>query len=118
MLLAGLIAYVVFAAPIQTYTVLTAQQIQNHVLYQQSILKHDMQGRAISVQPFDAGYLPETKYGGEVEDHNALLIPDVISKPTLQGEHISEYKQRQIAGQTLASPTIPNATQLKPMEEH
>ncbi|MFM2332091.1 MAG: hypothetical protein RIQ74_914, partial [Pseudomonadota bacterium] len=89
MLLAGLIAYVVFAAPIQTYTVLTAQQIQNHVLYQQSILKHDMQGRAISVQPFDAGYLPETKYGGEVEDHNALLIPDMISKPTLQGEHIS-----------------------------
>jgi len=118
MLLAGLIAYVVFAAPIQTYTVLTAQQIQNHVLYQQSILKHDMQGRAISVQPFDAGYLPETKYGGEVEDHNALLIPDVISKPTLQGEHISEYKQRQIAEQTLASPTIPNTTQLKPMEEH
>jgi multicomponent K+:H+ antiporter subunit D len=118
MLLAGLIAYVVFAAPIQTYTVLTAQQIQNHVLYQQSILKHDMQGRAISVQPFDAGYLPETKYGGEVEDHNALLIPDMISKPTLQGEHISEYKQRQIAEQTLASPTIPNATQLKPMEEH
>jgi len=118
MLLAGLIAYVVFAAPIQTYTVLTAQQIQNHVLYQQSILKHDLQGRAISVQPFDAGYLPETKYGGEVEDHNALLIPDVISKPTLQGEHISEYKQRQIAEQTLASPTIPNATQLKPMEEH
>ena len=118
MLLAGLIAYVIFAAPIQTYTVLTAQQIQNHVLYQQSILKHDMQGRAISVQPFDAGYLPETKYGGEVEDHNALLIPDVISKPTLQGEHISEYKQRQIAEQTLASPTIPNATQLKPMEEH
>lgn len=118
MLLAGLIAYVVFAAPIQTYTVLTAQQIQNHVLYQQSILKHDMQGRAISVQPFDAGYLPETKYGGEVEDHNALLISDVISKPTLQGEHISEYKQRQIAEQTLASPTIPNTTQLKPMEEH
>lgn len=118
MLLAGLIAYVVFAAPIQTYTVLTAQQIQNHLLYQQSILKHDLQGRAISVQPFDAGYLPETKYGGEVEDHNALLIPDVISKPTLQGEHISEYKQRQIAEQTLASPTIPNATQLKPMEEH
>ncbi|MFM6904545.1 MAG: monovalent cation/H+ antiporter subunit D [Acinetobacter tjernbergiae] len=118
MLLAGLIAYVVFAAPIQTYTVLTAQQIQNHALYQQSILKHDMQGRAISVQPFDTGYLPETKYGGEVEDHNALLIPDVISKPTLQGEHISEYKQRQIAEQTLASPTIPNATQLKPMEEH
>lgn len=117
-LLIGLMSYVVFAAPIQSYTTSTAQQIQNHALYQQAILKHDSQGRAISVQPFDAAYLPETKYGGEVEDHNAVLIPDVISKPTLQGEHISEYKQRQIAEQTLSNPTIPNATQLKPMEEH
>lgn len=117
-LLIALMSYVVFAAPIQRYTTSTAQQIQNHALYQQAILKHDSQGRAISVQPFDAAYLPETKYGGEVEDHNAVLIPDVISKPTLQGEHISEYKQRQIAEQTLSNPTIPNATQLKPMEEH
>jgi len=117
-LLIALVSYVVFAAPIQRYTTSTAQQIQNHALYQQAILKHDSQGRAISVQPFDAAYLPETKYGGEVEDHNAVLIPDVISKPTLQGEHISEYKQRQIAEQTLSNPTIPNATQLKPMEEH
>lgn len=117
-LLIGLMSYVVFAAPIQRYTTSTAQQIQNHALYQQAILKLDSQGRAISVQPFDAAYLPETKYGGEVEDHNAVLIPDVISKPTLQGEHISEYKQRQIAEQTLSNPTIPNATQLKPMEEH
>ena len=117
-LLIALMSYVVFAAPIQSYTTSTAQQIQNHALYQQAILKHDSQGRAISVQPFDAAYLPETKYGGEVEDHNAVLIPDVISKPTLQGEHISEYKQRQIAEQTLSNPTIPDATQLKPMEEH
>jgi multicomponent K+:H+ antiporter subunit D len=117
-LLAGLMAYVVFAAPIQTYTVSTAQQIQNHALYQQAILKTDAQGKAISVQPYDPTYLPETKYGGEVEDHNALLIPDVISQATLQGEHISEYKQRQIAEQTLDAPTIPNETQLKPMEEH
>lgn len=117
-LLSGLMAYVVFAAPIQTYAVSTAQQIQNHALYQQAILKTDAQGKAISVQPYDPTYLPETKYGGEVEDHNALLIPDVISQATLQGEHISEYKQRQIAEQTLDAPTIPNETQLKPMEEH
>ena len=117
-ILAGLMAYVVFASPIQTYTVLTAQQIQNHALYNQAILKTDAQGRVISVQPYDPTYLPETKYGGEVEDHNAVLIPDVISKATLQGEHISEYKQRQIAQQTLDMPTIPNSTQLKPMEEH
>ncbi|ENW06450.1 monovalent cation/H+ antiporter subunit D [Acinetobacter beijerinckii] len=117
-LLAGLMAYVVFAAPIQTYAISTAQQIQNHALYQHAILKTDAQGKAISVQPYDPTYLPETKYGGEVEDHNALLIPDVISQATLQGEHISEYKQRQIAEQTLDAPTIPNETQLKPMEEH
>lgn len=117
-ILAGLIGYVVFAAPIYNYTVSTAQQIQNHVLYHQVILKTDAQGRVISVQPYDPAYLPETKYGGEVEDHNAVLIPDVISKATLQGEHISEYKQRQIAEQTLDMPTIPNSTQLKPMEEH
>lgn len=117
-LLAGLMAYVVFAAPIQQYTVATAQQIQDHALYNQAILKIDAQGRAISVQPYDPSYLPETKYGGEVSDHNALLIPDIISKATLQGEHISEYKQRQIAEQTLEAPTRPNATQLKPMEEH
>ncbi|MFO1415875.1 MAG: hypothetical protein U1F28_01155 [Acinetobacter sp.] len=42
-------AYVVFASPIQTYTVLTAaQQIQNHALYNQAILKTDAQGRVIS----------------------------------------------------------------------
>ncbi|WP_333662990.1 monovalent cation/H+ antiporter subunit D [Acinetobacter sp.] len=117
-ILAGLMGYVVFASPIQTYTVLTAQQIQNHALYNQAILKTDAQGRVISVQPYDPTYLPETKYGGEVEDHNALLIPDVISKATLQGEHISEYKQRQIAEQVLDTPTVPNSTQLKPMEEH
>ena len=97
---------------------MTAQQIQNHALYNQAILKTDAQGRVISVQPYDPTYLPETKYGGEVEDHNALLIPDVISKATLQGEHISEYKQRQIAEQVLDTPTVPNSTQLKPMEEH
>ncbi len=118
MILAGLMGYVVFAAPIYNYTVSTAQQIQNHALYNQAILKTDAQGRVISVQPYDPAYLPETKYGGEVEDHNAVLIPDVISKATLQGEHISEYKQRQIAEQTLDMPTIPNSTQLKPMEEH
>ena len=117
-ILAGLMGYVVFAAPIYNYTVSTAQQIQNHALYNQAILKTDAQGRVISVQPYDPAYLPETKYGGEVEDHNAVLIPDVISKATLQGEHISEYKQRQIAEQVLDTPTVPNSTQLKPMEEH
>ncbi|EXS34339.1 monovalent cation/H+ antiporter subunit D [Acinetobacter sp. 826659] len=117
LLLAGLIAYVVFAAPIQHYTLSTAQQIQDHALYQHSILKVDQNGEVISVQPYDPAYLPETKYGGEVEDHNAYLVPDVISKDTFNGEHISEYKQRQIQQQEkLQTPTIVDESQLKPME--
>ncbi|OTU33231.1 monovalent cation/H+ antiporter subunit D [Acinetobacter pittii] len=117
LLLVGLIAYVVFAAPIQHYTLSTAQQIQEHALYQHSILKVDKNGEVISVQPYDPAYLPETKYGGEVEDHNAYLVPDIISKDTFNGEHISEYKQRQIQQQDkLQTPTIVDESQLKPME--
>ncbi|ADY83836.1 putative monovalent cation/H+ antiporter subunit D [Acinetobacter pittii PHEA-2] len=117
LLLAGLIAYVVFAAPIQHYTLSTAQQIQDHALYQHSILKVDQNGEVISVQPYDPAYLPETKYGGEVEDHNAYLVPDIISNDTFNGEHISEYKQRQIQQQDkLQTPTIVDESQLKPME--
>ncbi|WP_151743574.1 monovalent cation/H+ antiporter subunit D [Acinetobacter calcoaceticus] len=116
-LLAGLMAYVVFAAPIQHYTLSAAQQIQDHALYQRTILKVDQNGEFISVQPFDPAYLPETKYGGEVEDHNAYLIPDIISKDTFNGEHISEYKHRQIQQQDkLQTPTIVDESQLKPME--
>ena len=73
-------AYVACASPVLHYTTNTAQQIQDHALYQQSILKTDQNGEVISVQPYDSTYLPETKYGGEVEDHNAYLIPDIISK--------------------------------------
>lgn len=117
LLLAGLIAYVVFATPIQHYTLSTAEQIQDHALYQHSILKVDQNGEVISVQPYDPAYLPETKYGGEVEDHNAYLVPDIISKDTFNGEHISEYKQRQIQQQDkLQTPTIVDESQLKPME--
>lgn len=117
LLLVGLIAYVVFAAPIQHYTLSTAQQIQDHALYQHSILKVDKNGEVISIQPYDPAYLPETKYGGEVEDHNAYLVPDIISKDTFNGEHISEYKQRQIQQQDkLQTPTIVDESQLKPME--
>ncbi|WP_373358130.1 monovalent cation/H+ antiporter subunit D [Acinetobacter lactucae] len=116
-LLAGLIAYVGFAAPIQHYTLNTAEQIQDHALYQHSILKVDQNGEVISVQPYDPAYLPETKYGGEVEDHNAYLVPNIISKDTFNGEHISEYKQRQIQQQDkLQTPTIVDESQLKPME--
>lgn len=56
------------------------------------------------------------KYGGEVEDHNAYLIPDIISKDTFNGEHISEYKHRHQQQEKLQTPTIADESQLKPME--
>ena len=78
-------------------------------------MKKDEQGEVISVQPYDPENLPETKYGGESADPNAHLIPVLISPETLQGEHISEYTQRQILEQD-AEEQQPEDTQLKPME--
>ncbi len=93
--LAGLIGYVIFAQPIYQYINQTAEQMQNNALYETALLKQDGQGQVISVQPFNPENLPETKYQGEVTDPNAHLIPYLISKPTLSGEHISEFKQQQ-----------------------
>lgn len=114
LLLAGLIAYVVCAAPILNYVEKTAVQITDASLYQHGILKTDEQGQTISVQPFDPNYVPETKYNGEMVDPNARYIPYIISPDTLQGEHISEYKQRQIKGQEQQHT---ENNQLKPMEQ-
>lgn len=115
-LLGGLILYVAFASPILKYTEQTSHQITQAALYQQKALKLDGQQNVISVQPFDPKYLPETKYGGESVDPNAHYIPYVISENTLNGEHISDYKQRQIQQQeTERRQTI--EPQLKPMEE-
>lgn len=98
--LTGLLAYMIGASPIYQYMLNTAQQIQDTSLYQTKILHHDRQGQVISVQPYDSKYIPQTKYGGEVEDRNAHLIPYIISENTLNGEHISPDKQRQIQKQT------------------
>lgn len=114
LLLASLIAYVVCAAPILNYVEKTAAQITDASLYQHGILKTDEQGQTISVQPFDPNYVPETKYNGEMVDPNAHYIPYIISPDTLQGEHISEYKQRQIKGQEQQHT---ENNQLKPMEQ-
>lgn len=114
-LLAGLIAYMAFAAPIYQYTHSTAVQIQNNALYEGLLLKKDETGEVISVQPFDPENLPETKYGGEVVDPNAHLIPYLIPEQTLKGGHISEFKQRQIQRQHQADEQ-PENDQLKPME--
>ncbi|MBJ8450830.1 monovalent cation/H+ antiporter subunit D [Acinetobacter bereziniae] len=114
LLLAGLIAYVVCATPILNYVEKTAVQITDASLYQHGILKTDEQGQTISVQPFDPNYVPETKYNGEMVDPNAHYIPYIISPDTLQGEHISEYKQRQIKGQEQQHT---ENNQLKPMEQ-
>jgi multicomponent K+:H+ antiporter subunit D len=114
LLLAGLITYVVCAAPILQYVERTASQISNASLYQRAILKMDEHGQAISVQPFDPNYVPETKYNGEMVDPNAHYIPYIISPDTLEGEHISEYKRRQIQGQEQQHT---DSNQLKPMEQ-
>ena len=116
LLLVGLIAYMVFAGPIQKYTYQTAEQIQDNALYEQTLLKTDEHGQTISVQPFDSENLPETKYSGERVDPNAHLIPYLISEETLEGEHISEYKKRQMQQQQQAE-VNPNAESLQPMVE-
>jgi multicomponent K+:H+ antiporter subunit D len=116
LLLVGLIGYMVFASPIQKYTYQTAMQIQNNALYEQTLLKTDEHGQTISVQPFDSENLPETKYGGERVDPNAHLIPYLISEETLEGEHISEYKQRQMQQQHQAEEQ-PNTERLEPTVE-
>lgn len=116
LLLSGLIVYMVCASPIQQYMFKTAKQIQNNALYESRILKMDHLNQVISVQPYDPENLPETKYGGETVDPNAHLIPYVISENTLKGEHISEYKQRQINQQIVQEPAHPDDAKLKPME--
>lgn len=116
LLLVALVAYVVFANPIQRYAFSTAQQMQNNRLYEMAILKQDETGQVISVQPYDPNYLPETKYSGEKLDPNAKLIPYVISPNTLEGEHISDYKQRQIEQQIEQDAASDDLPQLKPME--
>ena len=116
LLLSALILYMVCASPIQQYMFKTAEQIQNNALYESRILKTDHLNQVISVQPYDPENLPETKYGGETLDPNAHLIPYVISENTLNGEHISEYKQRQINQQIVQEPAHPDDAKLKPME--
>lgn len=115
-LMVGLTAYVVFANPIMQYIEKTALQLNDAALYSQTILESDELGNVISVQPFDPKYLPETKYGGEAVDPNAHYIPHVISPKTLEGEHISEYKNRQIEQQEQSEQRPSDHAKLKPME--
>ncbi|WP_347460795.1 monovalent cation/H+ antiporter subunit D [Acinetobacter sp. ANC 7454] len=114
LLLAGLMAYVVFASPIYNYAHSTAVQIKDHAIYEAALLKRDAEGNVISVQPFNPEYVPETKYGGEVQDANAHLIPYIISPATLEGKNISEFKQRQIQEQQHEQQRAPSDNQLKP----
>ena len=117
LLLTGLILYVVCAAPILKYIDQTGLQLRDSNLYQQAVLKTDQNGEVISVQPYDPNYLPETKYSGENEDPNAHYMPYIISENTLNGEHISEYKRRQIQQQVIQQDHVNDNAQLKPMEQ-
>ncbi|MFW1754021.1 monovalent cation/H+ antiporter subunit D [Acinetobacter wanghuae] len=115
-LLTTLMAYVIFASPIYNFSYQTAEQIKDNAIYEAALLKRDAQGKVISVQPFDPEYLPETKYGGESVDPNAHLIPYMISENTLKGEHISDFKQRQIKEQYVEQQQSSD-NKLKPMEQ-
>ena len=117
LLLTGLILYVVCAAPILKYIDQTGLQLRDSNLYQQAVLKTDQNGEVISVQPYDPNYLPETKYSGENEDPNAHYMPYIISENTLNSEHISEYKRRQIQQQVIQQDHVNDNAQLKPMEQ-
>lgn len=116
LLLTGLIVYVICSNPIYNYVLNTAEQIQNNSIYDAALLKKDEHGDVISVQPFNPENLPETKYGGETIDPNAHLIPYIIAPNTLSGEHISDYKLRQIEEQHI-NDTSSEVDQLKPIEE-
>lgn len=111
-----LCAYVLLAHPVLQYLQRTTAQLGNQKAYIHHMLKRDEYGNIISTQPFSSGYLPETKYGGETQDPNAHVIPYVISPATLQGEHISEFKQRQIYQQQQQLDQFGEDAQLKPME--
>ena len=114
----SLIAYVIFAHPVTRYIQQTANQLNDSEQYITAVLKMDERGEVISVQPFDPNYLPETKYGGEFADPNAHYIPHVISEKSLEGEHISEFKRRQIKEQELNQRQPEEAqSKLQPMEQ-
>lgn len=114
----SLIAYVIFAHPVTQYIQQTANQLNDSEQYITAVLKMDERGEVISVQPFDPNYLPETKYGGEFADPNAHYIPHVISEKSLEGEHISEFKRRQIKEQELNQRQPEEAqSKLQPMEQ-
>ena len=112
----ALVLYVACANPILHYIQQTSVQLNDTTLYADGLLKKDEHQQIISVQPFDSKYLPETKYGGESQDSNAHFIPYVISDQTLKGEHISEYKQRQMQQQEQQLNQQGDDSKLKPME--
>lgn len=109
-LLALLVIYTACAEPIYRYTYATAEQLQNKALYQHALLKRDANGQVISVQPFDAQYIPHSQQRQNSPDINQGLIPYIISPKTLAGEHI-QLEQ-------LPQPTPSPQPQLVPAENH
>lgn len=92
--LVGLIFYAISADPIYRYSYAMAEQLQNKSLYQDVLLKKDATRNYISVQPFDASYLPELKYAETIPDQYQDYIPYIISADTLAGEHIPADKAK------------------------
>ncbi|MEN8280267.1 monovalent cation/H+ antiporter subunit D [Acinetobacter gerneri] len=114
-LLTALIVYVICANPVLTYMQNTATQIQDNALYESTMLKKDEHQNVISVLPFDSHYVPETKYS-EAKDENAHYIPYLVPSDTMNGEHISEYKRKQIEHQKISQDNVPDESLLKSVE--
>ncbi|MFB2537884.1 monovalent cation/H+ antiporter subunit D [Acinetobacter sp. c3-l95] len=92
-----LISYAVVAEPVHQYAYAAAAQLQDKSLYQRKVLKFDENNQPISVQKYDANYLPGLKYGATSDDPYQHTIKKTIHPDTLYGDHIDLDKLSQSA---------------------
>ena len=97
-----LISYSIAAEPIYRYMHATARQLQDHTAYEKLVLTTDKTGQVISVQPFDASYVPRTTAPDPYRDY----IPYIIA-PHSQTHHSPAAVQN--AASSADSSTTPSA---------
>lgn len=91
-----LIVYAISAEPIYRYTYAAAEQLQNTSLYQDTLLKKDANGQIISVQAFDAHYLPTLTEAQSPPDQYQEYIPYLLSEKTLENnQHLPVFAKPQ-----------------------
>ena len=102
----SLLLLLVFTPQVYRYCLATAQQLMDAAAYQAAVLKRDAQGQVISVQPFDPKYVPQSKYGAQHQDANAVLLPHILSFETLHGENYAQHVAAQNALNPLPSQSL------------